>query len=77
MDGRWSDAEQRQVEHAMRYALVGDRETVREGLRQFLQMTRVDELIIATQIYDHRARRRSYEIAMEARTELEPAGAPA
>jgi luciferase family oxidoreductase group 1 len=67
MDGLWSDQEKAGVEHAMRYALVGTREQVRVGLKRFLAMTAADELIIASQIYDHEARKRSYAIAMETR----------
>jgi luciferase family oxidoreductase group 1 len=70
MDGLWSEAERAGVEHAMRYALVGTREQVREGLQNFIAMTAIDELIIATQMHDHGARRRSYEIVAEARAEL-------
>jgi luciferase family oxidoreductase group 1 len=45
---------------------VGTRDTVREKLREFIARTGADELIISGMIYDHRARVRSYEIAMEA-----------
>jgi alkanesulfonate monooxygenase SsuD/methylene tetrahydromethanopterin reductase-like flavin-dependent oxidoreductase (luciferase family) len=54
----------------MRYALVGTREQVRDGLQKFIAMTAIDELIIATQIYDHGARKRSYEIVAEVREGL-------
>jgi alkanesulfonate monooxygenase SsuD/methylene tetrahydromethanopterin reductase-like flavin-dependent oxidoreductase (luciferase family) len=67
--------EKAQVEHAMRYALAGARESVREGLARFIGMTNVDELIITSQIHGHEARKRSYEIVMEARNELAAANA--
>ena len=70
MDGLWSEAERAGVEHAMRYALVGTRDQVREGLAKFIAMTAADELIVASQIYDHDARKRSYEIVAEARAGL-------
>ena len=70
MDGLWNDFERANVENAMRYALVGTREQVRDGLAKFIEMTAIDELIIASQIYDHDARKRSYEIVMQARSEL-------
>jgi luciferase family oxidoreductase group 1 len=70
MDGLWSEAERAGVEHAMRYALVGTGAQVREGLAKFIAMTAIDELIVATQIYDHAARRRSYEIVAAARSDL-------
>jgi luciferase family oxidoreductase group 1 len=45
---------------------IGTRETVRKRLREFVARTGADELIISAMIFDHRARVRSYEIAMEA-----------
>lgn len=70
MDGLWSEAEKAGVEHAMRYALAGTREQVREGLKAFIELTAADELIVTAQIYDHEARKRSYEIVAQARDEL-------
>ena len=54
----------------MRYALVGTQEQVRDGLAKFMELTVIDELIIASQIYDHEARKRSYEIVAQVRAEL-------
>ncbi len=65
MDGRWSAAEAAQISHLLTYAFVGSAETVRRGLRQFVDDTRADEVIVASQIFDHAARVRSYEITAE------------
>ena len=62
LDGYWSETERAGVEHAMAYAVVGGPDTVRRGLQQFIHATGADELMITAQIYDHAARRRSYEI---------------
>jgi luciferase family oxidoreductase group 1 len=43
-------------------AIVGGPETVRRGLDDLYQRTDADEVIIATQVYDHAARLRSFEI---------------
>jgi luciferase family oxidoreductase group 1 len=58
----WTPAEHAGVDHAMAYAAVGDPDTVRRGLQQFIDATGADELMITAQIYDHAARKRSYEI---------------
>ncbi|HEX2887961.1 LLM class flavin-dependent oxidoreductase [Vineibacter terrae] len=63
MEGRWSAAERAGVAHAMSRALVGSPETVRRGIEAFIAETGVDELMMAGQIYDHKARLRSFEIA--------------
>ena len=43
-------------------SFVGSAETVAEGLERFVEETAADELIVASAIYDHAARLRSYEI---------------
>jgi luciferase family oxidoreductase group 1 len=63
LDGFWSPAERAGVEHALRYAVIGDPDRVRRGIEAFVGETRIDELMITAQIHDHAARLRSYEIA--------------
>ena len=70
MEGHWTEAENAGVEHALAYAVVGGRDAVRDGLRNFIAMTEADEIMISTQMYDHTARKRSYEIVAAARDEL-------
>lgn len=41
--------------------IVGDSEMVEQGLKDFLDETKADEIIIYSQIYDHEARIQSYE----------------
>jgi luciferase family oxidoreductase group 1 len=45
---------------------IGDSATVRERIGAFVERTGADELMIVSQIYDHEARLRSYEIVAEA-----------
>jgi luciferase family oxidoreductase group 1 len=47
---------------------IGDAQTVRAKIDAFVQRTGADELMITSQIFDHRARLRSYEIVAEAMT---------
>lgn len=53
------------------YSIVGAPDTVRRGLEEVLAQTGADELIVAAQVYDHAARLRSYEIAIEAAKPVE------
>lgn len=62
MEGRWSEFEKAGVEHALRYSIVGSPETVREGLESFIDLTKADEIMLTSQIFDHGARLRSLEI---------------
>jgi alkanesulfonate monooxygenase SsuD/methylene tetrahydromethanopterin reductase-like flavin-dependent oxidoreductase (luciferase family) len=45
---------------------IGSPQTVRTEVTGFIERTRPDELMITSQIYDHAARVRSYELLMEA-----------
>ena len=53
------------VQHRERL-IVGGIDTVTRRLRQLIEATRADELMITTMTYDHAARRRSYELLAEA-----------
>jgi luciferase family oxidoreductase group 1 len=70
MNGRWSAAEQAAMQHRTAYAVVGSPTTVRGRLREILDETAADELIAVSQIYNHHARLRSYEVAAEISREL-------
>jgi luciferase family oxidoreductase group 1 len=70
MDGLWSDVERAGLEHALTYAVVGSRETVRRRLKAFLEETKADEIIVTSQIFDHAARLRSFEMVAEVRDAL-------
>jgi alkanesulfonate monooxygenase SsuD/methylene tetrahydromethanopterin reductase-like flavin-dependent oxidoreductase (luciferase family) len=50
------------LEDALSCSVVGGPETVRDGLRAIVASTGADELMITAQIYDHAARKRSFEI---------------
>jgi len=62
IESYWSPAEKNEVSRMLGRSFVGSAETVRHGLEDFIEETRADELIVASAIYDHRARLRSYEI---------------
>ncbi len=49
------------------YTAIGTAETVGSALSSFVERTGADELMIASAIFDHAARRRSYEIVAAAR----------
>ncbi|MDC3955205.1 LLM class flavin-dependent oxidoreductase [Polyangium jinanense] len=67
---RLSPAERMMLDQALSCSVVGSPETVREGLRAFVDRTGADELMVTSHVYDHAARLRSFEIAANARDEL-------
>jgi luciferase family oxidoreductase group 1 len=46
-------------------SVVGGPETIRDGLQAFVAATGADELMVTAQIFDHAARKRSFEILAE------------
>ncbi|MGV3541439.1 MAG: LLM class flavin-dependent oxidoreductase [Rufibacter sp.] len=62
MDGLWDHNERFAVQQMLRYSFVGSAATVHEEMQTFLDETGVDEIMVASNIYDHAARLRSYEI---------------
>jgi luciferase family oxidoreductase group 1 len=72
MEGHWAPHEKAMVEDALACSAVGNPAQIRHGLAEFARITGVDEIMVAGQIYDHEARKRSFAIAAEAM-----AGAPA
>ena len=50
------------MQGALAAAVVGDPKTVRQGLEAFVARTRPDEIMVTAQIFDHQARKRSFEI---------------
>jgi luciferase family oxidoreductase group 1 len=70
MEGYWSKAEKAQASSMLARSFVGSPDTVRRELQAYLAETGADELMIASAIYDHGARLRSYELLAEVRDSL-------
>ena len=62
----YTEEERRLVAHNRKRLFVGSKETVRALLEQMIAGNRADELMVTTMLYDHAARRRSYELLAEA-----------
>ena len=62
----------RLLDEMLSCSVVGSLDTVRRGLEAFAARTGADELMVTSQIYDHEARVRSYELAAGARPSLQP-----
>ena len=54
------------LDQVLSCASIGTSEMVRADLHKFVKQTGADELMITSQIFDHAARLRSFEIAAEA-----------
>ena len=70
MEGLWDASEQYAVQQMLRYSFVGSPKTVQEELQAFVADTQVDEIMIASHIFDHQARLKSYQLAAEVVTKV-------
>jgi luciferase family oxidoreductase group 1 len=62
MEGFWTPMEKMSVEHTLRYAAVGSVPTIEAKLKDFLEETEADELIISMPIHDIDSRLHSVEL---------------
>jgi luciferase family oxidoreductase group 1 len=62
----YSPAERSLLAHNRARLFVGAKATVMERLQPMIEATKADEVMVTTMIYDHAARRRSYELLAEA-----------
>ena len=62
----WSPAERMQAMRMLARSIVGSPETVRAGIEALVAETGADELMIVSDVYDHSARLRSYELIAQA-----------
>ncbi|WP_141324593.1 LLM class flavin-dependent oxidoreductase [Myxococcus sp. AB025B] len=70
MDGRITEYELAEVESMLACSIVGNPQQVEEGLRSFIVEVQPDELMVTSQIFDHTARLRSYELLAQAHARL-------
>jgi luciferase family oxidoreductase group 1 len=64
-EDRLGPAERAMIAQALSSSAIGSPETVRRDMEAFINRTGADELIVTSQIFDHAARLRSYEITAE------------
>ncbi len=70
IEAYWSPVEKVGVQRALACAVVGDADSVREGIAAFIARHRPDELLITANVFEHAARRHSFEIAAAVRRQL-------
>jgi alkanesulfonate monooxygenase SsuD/methylene tetrahydromethanopterin reductase-like flavin-dependent oxidoreductase (luciferase family) len=62
IESYWSPVEKAQAMNMLARSIVGSSETVRSGIDALISETGADELMIVSDIYDHPARLRSFEL---------------
>jgi luciferase family oxidoreductase group 1 len=62
IESYWSPAEKAQATQMLARSIVGSPDTVQAGLSSLVAETGADELIIVSDVYEHAARLRSFEL---------------
>ena len=58
----WKEGEEHAVKQMLAYSFIGGADKVAKEMQDFLNTTQVDEIMVVSNIFDHTARLRSYEI---------------
>jgi luciferase family oxidoreductase group 1 len=66
----WTPPEKLMVERALACAVVGAADTLQDGIEAFIARHQPDELLITANVFEHAARRHSFEIAAATRARL-------
>ena len=66
IESYWSPMEKAQAKRMLARSIVGSPGTVRAGMEALVAETGADELIVVSDVYEHRARLRSFELIAEA-----------
>ncbi len=74
IESYWTPPEKLMVERALACAVVGAADTVEDGIEAFIARHKPDELLITANVFEHAARRHSFEMAAAARDRLMAAG---
>ena len=61
----WTPAEKHQASQMLKHSIVGSSETVKRELEHFVALTKADELMVVSSLYDHAARVRCCEIVAD------------
>lgn len=62
IDKMWNELEKYSVNQRLKYSFVGGPQKVKTLLQNFLQSRLIDELMVVSHIYDHKARLKSYQL---------------
>ena len=66
IESYWSPAEKAQAMGMLACSIIGSPDTVRAGIDALIAETGADELMIVSDVYDHAARLRSFELIAHA-----------
>jgi luciferase family oxidoreductase group 1 len=70
IEAYWTPTEKLMVERTLACSAVGNADTVKQGIAAFIARYRPDELMLTANVFEHAARRHSFELAAAVRDSL-------
>jgi luciferase family oxidoreductase group 1 len=70
IEAYWTPTEKLMVERTLACSAVGSADTVKQGIAAFIARYRPDELMLTANVFEHAARRHSFELAAAVRDSL-------
>ena len=70
IESYWTPTEKFGVERALACAVIGDADTVKQGIEDFVARHQPDELMVTANVFEHEARCRSFEIVAAVRQRI-------
>jgi luciferase family oxidoreductase group 1 len=70
IESYWTPPEKLMVERSLACAVIGDIDTVSKGIEAFIARHKPDEVLVTANVFEHAARRHSFEIAAAAKDRL-------
>lgn len=65
MDDIWTEDQKAALNQMLSLSFIGSQETIKQDFRDFIKQTRIDEIMIISNIYDQKAKIHSYELFAE------------
>ncbi|HEY5392393.1 MAG TPA: LLM class flavin-dependent oxidoreductase [Hanamia sp.] len=62
MDELWTEYEKEAANQMLAYSFIGNRETIKKEVNEFVKMTAINEIMVISNIYEQKAKLHSYEL---------------
>ncbi|MEO8821547.1 MAG: MsnO8 family LLM class oxidoreductase, partial [Ginsengibacter sp.] len=70
MDELWSDYEKEAAKQMLEFSFIGNKETLKKGLKEFLKKSGINELMAISNIYSQEAKLHSYQLLADVMNEI-------
>jgi alkanesulfonate monooxygenase SsuD/methylene tetrahydromethanopterin reductase-like flavin-dependent oxidoreductase (luciferase family) len=65
MEGIWTEYQKEALDQMLSLSFIGSPQTIEKDLKDFIEQTKIDEIMIISNIYDQQAKIHSYKLFAE------------